>query len=247
MTLNEMLLAVLAAGGGGALVALTVVRIFGEKWLDSKFAGRLQDLRHEHERQMERLRLETSRTLDRSARLSEREFEVSAEAWALIFDAYVKTIGALPGFRQHDDFDRLSDDLARIVADKNGFEEWEIDELMARPQKDRNSYFNERKRAHELRDARIAVRNASNYLDRKALFLEKDIYGELSAFADSAWKAIVTREIVMEVGPNSLDGIRRDDEEFRTKAEGRVKELEQLVRSRFWGPAEGDGGKSRAS
>lgn len=89
--------AFVAAGGGGAVIAFGIIRAFGEKWLDSKFAGRLQDLRHEHERQMESVRLETSRTLDRSTRLSEREFEVSAEAWALIFEAYVRTMGALPG------------------------------------------------------------------------------------------------------------------------------------------------------
>lgn len=238
MTFIDYFWAFVAAGGGGAVIAFAVVRGFGEKWLDSKFAGRLQDLRHEHERQMEIVRLETSRSLDRSARLSEREFEVSAEAWALVFEAFARTMGALPGYRQHDDFAHLSDELARVVADKNGFEPWEVDELIGRPQQERNSYFNERKRAHELRDARIAVRDASNYLARKALFLEKAVHTQLDAFVGLAWKAIIAREIIMEVGPHGAEGIKRDDEEFRQHADAQMKELEQLVRSRFWGQAE---------
>jgi len=237
MTFPEIFWSLLAAGGGGAVVAVGIVRLFGEKWLDSKFAGRLQDLRHEHERQMESVRLESSRALDRSARLSEREFEVSAEAWSLVFDAYVRTMGALPGLRQQADFAHLSDGLARTVAEKSDLEAWEVDELLSRPVHDRNSYFNERRRAHELTEAKVAVREANSYLARKALFLEKDVHDRLDKFVEFAWKAIVTREIVIEAGPHSLDGIRRDDEDFRVNAEARVKELEQLVRNRFWAPS----------
>ena len=238
MTFMQYFWAFVAAGGGGAVIAFGIIRAFGEKWLDSKFAGRLQELRHEHERQMESVRLETSRTLDRSTRLSEREFEASAEAWALIFDAYVRTMGALPGLRHQDDFSKLSDELARLVANKNDFEDWEIEGLLARSAQDRNSYFSERKRAHELRDAKVAVHEASNYLSRKALFLEKGVHERLDAFIHRAWKAIVAREIIMEIGAHDAEGIQRDDEDFRKNADAQVKELEQLVRSRFWGQAE---------
>jgi len=71
MTFEQLLFALLAAGGGGAAVTVGIVRTFGEKWLDSKFAARLQDLRHEHERQMERVKLESKRTVDRATRLSD--------------------------------------------------------------------------------------------------------------------------------------------------------------------------------
>src|SRR5437763_11940330 len=109
MTFAQFFWAFVAAGGGGAVIAIGIARYFGEKWLDSKFASRLQDLRHEHEHQMENARRETSLALDLSARLSEREFEATAEAWSLVHDVYLKTMGALPGFKQFDDFNQLSD------------------------------------------------------------------------------------------------------------------------------------------
>lgn len=234
MDISQLLLALAAAGGGGAAVAFGLLRAFGEKWLDNKFSSRLQDLRHEHERQMEAVRLDTSRTMDRFARLSEREFEVTAEAWSLVYETYVRTIGALPGFRQQADFTRLSEKMARFVAELNEFEDWETEELLSRPEADRNAYFSERKREHEMRNARRAIHDATTFLKRKMLFLEEDVYKKLDEFVDWAWQAILAREIVQEAGPGNLDGIERHDEDFRRNADDRIKNLEELIRNRFW-------------
>ncbi|MXO90036.1 hypothetical protein [Pontixanthobacter aquaemixtae] len=241
MSLAELILSLIVAGGGGAAIAIGVVRSFGERWLDSKFAGRLQDLRHEHERQMELVKLNSSQSFDRYSRLSEQEFEATSEAWSLVTDAYVRTMSALPGFRRSDDFSRLSDDLARIVCKNYDFEEWETGELLQKAQQDRNSYFNQRRTMHEIRDAKVAIGKANSHLDRKALFLERELHRQLSEFIDWAWKAIVAWDVVREArggGPEALDGIERHDNEFRQNAEARIKELENIVRGRFWPNAE---------
>jgi hypothetical protein len=143
-------------------------------------------------------------------------------------------MGALPGFRQQDDFSKLADELARLIARKNDLEDWEIDELIARPLQDRNKYFSERRRIHELREAKIAVREASNYLARKAIFIEKGVHERLESFTEGAWRAIVVREIMVDIGGGDAAGIKRDDEDFRKTADAQIKELEQLVRNRFW-------------
>jgi hypothetical protein len=237
MTFNQVLVAVVGAGGGGALITLAIVRAFGEKWLDSKFAGRLQDLRHEHERQMESSRLESSRILDRSTRLAEREFDVSAEAWALVFEVYVKTLSALPGFRRYPDLSSASDEVVRKIVEGNGFDQLETDQLLSKAPADRNSYYSERKQAHELWAAKKAVSDASNYLAKKALFLEMDLHERLTEFVDEAWRALLDRELIQEMrGDGPLpEGIRRDDEQFRSAGEKKIKALEQFVRARFWG------------
>lgn len=237
MDIQEFLLAILAAGGGGAAIALVLLRTVGEKWLDSRFSARLQDIRHEHERKMEAIRLDTSQSMDRFARLSEREFEVTAEAWSLVYETYVRTMNALPGFRQQADFSRLSDGKARIVAQANDFEGWEIDELLAQPQNQRNRFFSERKRQHEKAEARQAIHAATTFLKRKMLFLEKGVYEKLDEFVDWAWQAVLAHEIVQEAGPGNLDGITRHDEDFRRTAKDRVGQLEDLVRGRFWAVA----------
>lgn len=228
--------AVVGAGGGGAAMSFALIRAFGSRWLDSKFDSRLQALRHEHERQMESVRLEASRLLDRSVRLSEREFEVSAEAWALVFDAYVQAASAMPGFRRYPDLARASDEAVRHILEGGSFDEFEIAELLSKPPADRNSFYSDRKEVHQLWDAKRAVREATNYLAKKALFIEKDVHDRLTGFVDGAWRAVVDWEFVREMrGQGPLpDGIRRDDEAFRQTAEAKVKELELFVRERFW-------------
>jgi hypothetical protein len=240
MGIENLFLAIIAAGGGGALVALGIVRAFGEKWLDSKFTGRLQQLRHEHERQIEEMRVAGAGALDRAARLSEQEFEVTAEAWSLVFEVYVKTASALPGVRFGvPDFSNLSDDAARRVLEGANFEPWAIDDILAAQLRDRNRLYMERRDLHEIRDAKIANREAAFYLAKKALFLEKAVHERLTAFVNDAWTAIFDWEMVRSMrdqGPPPENFERRDNL-FRANSEQRIKELEQFVRERFW-PAE---------
>jgi hypothetical protein len=185
---------------------------------------------------MEKVRLEASRILDRSIRLTEREFEVSAEAWSLVFEVYIRTMSAMPGFRQYPDLEHASDEVVRRVAAGADLDEFEINELIKRPGNERNKYYSDRMRAHEIWDAKKAVQTASHYLAKKALFLEKDVHSRLTEFVDRAWTAIVDQELVWEMrgqGPIPKD-LRRDDEEFRKTGESKIKDLEQFVRERFW-------------
>lgn len=239
MTLAEFAWAVLLSGGGGAAVAYAAFRMLGEKWLDSKFAGRLQALRHEHERQLEGIRLRGSQSLDRSTRLSEREFDNTAEAWSLVTDANMRTLRALPGYRQYEDVGRLSDELVELVARQHNFADWEVAELLGKPNDQRFAYYVERNTLHEIDDAKKAIGKASGHLTRNALFIDKDIHAELTEFLDWAFRAMIDWEIVREIrqGPGAVDAlkeIRRDDETFRKESEAKVAELEDLVRSRFW-------------
>ena len=188
---------------------------------------------------METIRLQASQSLDRFTRLSEREFDNTAEAWSLVTDANVKTLRALPGYRQFDDVSRLSDQLVELVARQANFADWEVNELLEKPKSDRLRYFIERNSIHELNDAKRAIGKASGHIARNALFIDRRIHSELASFLDWAWKALLALEIVREVretggGAADIEDIRRDDEDFRQNAEDKMKELEGLVRERFW-------------
>jgi len=244
--LAELAWAVVLAGGGGAAVAFGAIKLFGERWLENRFASRLQDLRHEHERKLEASRLRGSQSLDRSTKLSEREFEKTAEAWSLVTDANFKTLRALPGLRTFEDLSRLSDDLTELVAKQAKFADWEIKELLKKPKNERLMYFSERNTIHEIGEAKIAIGKASGQLTRNALFIDKEVYTTLSEFLDWAFKAMIDWEIVREIRrgprvPDALKDIRREDEEFRKGAEEKIAEIESLIRTRFW-PTKGKAG-----
>jgi len=80
-----------AAGGGLTLIAYQIFKRFAVKWLDSKFEERLQALKHKHGKEIERLRFEIAKLLDRATKLHQREFEVLPEAWSKLNDAFWNT------------------------------------------------------------------------------------------------------------------------------------------------------------
>jgi hypothetical protein len=67
---------VLLAGGGGGAVVFYLFKLFGEKWLNTKFEERLATFKHEHQKEIERLRGTINTLMDRATKLHQREFEV---------------------------------------------------------------------------------------------------------------------------------------------------------------------------
>jgi hypothetical protein len=71
------------AGAGGAAVVVGLLKLFGEKWLNTKFEERLATFKHEHQKEIEQLRLRINTLMDRTTKLHQREFDVLPEAWVV--------------------------------------------------------------------------------------------------------------------------------------------------------------------
>jgi hypothetical protein len=66
---------------GVVALATFVGRKWAEKWLQNKFDSALEKLQQANRKELENVRLETNKLLDRATKLSQREFEVLPEAW----------------------------------------------------------------------------------------------------------------------------------------------------------------------
>ncbi|GEM_PF-6377647 len=100
---------IVAAGGGGAAVVFGVFQAWGKGWLDSHFDKRLEDLRHEQNKEVERLKLELNISLDRSQRLNHLEFEALPRVWQTMLDMhdFCSNIASAPVL----ELESLSDDM----------------------------------------------------------------------------------------------------------------------------------------
>jgi hypothetical protein len=99
---------VLAAIGGVAVVggavagfALWLFKLFGEKWLSNRFAERLAAFQHEQVKEIERLRFDISKMLDRTSKLHDHEFEVLPKAWELLTKSYYTTGSIVASFQSY--------------------------------------------------------------------------------------------------------------------------------------------------
>jgi len=104
----------IVAGGGIAAIAYGLFRLLSEKWLTAKFEERLAAYRHAQQRELEHLRFEINKLMDRSVKLHQREFEVLPLAWSLFNDAYWQVNG-IYGFKMRPDLNAMSE---------ANFEEW---------------------------------------------------------------------------------------------------------------------------
>lgn len=89
---------VVAAGGGGALVAFAIFRSLGKGWIENQLAKDLEAAKSE-------IALLSARQL----KLHDREYAVFPEIWAKLQKAVASLGGAIISFREIPDFNRQSE------------------------------------------------------------------------------------------------------------------------------------------
>ncbi len=86
----------LAAAFGYVVLALAAVsgtawwifRTFSERWLNAKFAERLETLKHEQQKELAELKFAIDAQMDRTTKLHQLEFETLPKAWRLLMNSY---------------------------------------------------------------------------------------------------------------------------------------------------------------
>jgi hypothetical protein len=155
----------LVAGGGGAAVAVWLCKLFGEKWLNTKFEERLASFRHEHQKEIERLRLRINTLMDRTTKLHQREFDVLPEAWGRINDAYDKICGGM--FRFDPNLENMTEAQLDHFLSKSSLADWEKNELKAAD--DKNRYYANCSVLHEMKDTLLCY-NVWSFCSKKRHF-----------------------------------------------------------------------------
>jgi len=95
------------AGVSLSLIVYQAFKHLAVKWLDARFDERLQAIKHEHEKEIERLRFNISALLDRATKLHQREFEVLPEAWSKLNDSFWCTRGFVLPIQSFPDIDQM--------------------------------------------------------------------------------------------------------------------------------------------
>jgi|HubBroStandDraft_6_1064221.scaffolds.fasta_scaffold01006_2 hypothetical protein len=84
----KTLLAILAAGGGGAAIAWAIFAKFGDRWLKHRFEKRLEMFKHEEAKELEHLRHQITSLFSRISKIHEKEFEILPIAFLNLHKAY---------------------------------------------------------------------------------------------------------------------------------------------------------------
>ena len=208
-------------------------KVFGEKWLEARFEQRLDELRHEQQKEIEKYRLKINTLFDRTTKLHQREFEILPEAWAKLNDAYWETRGLISPFQEYPDLARMSAEQFIDFTDKCSLAPWEKDELKKHTGEDRNTYFIKHIYWSRLTAITEKVASAEIYILKNGIFLPADIKAKFTTLSDMVVNALSEHKFYKQheyIRPAK----RENQQDLQQRGQELLKDLEMEVSGRLW-------------
>jgi hypothetical protein len=225
---------------GAAIVVLSLIiwqilKHLSVKWLDAKFNERLQELKHQHGKEIERLRFKISTLLDRATKLHQREFEVLPEAWFKLNDAFWNTQSCVSPVQTYPDLNEMSQLQLEEFISRCPLPEWQKSALLE--EKDKNRPYQEYVDRYKFNDAHSKAVEAYTYTIKNGIFWPNDIQEKFTALHNLIWKALTDHKTIVK--PNHLPdeiirGLSLRLRQFSSEGENLMKELGGLVHERIW-------------
>jgi hypothetical protein len=228
---------VLGLGGvtiaGAVGIAYALFKHLGSKWLDAKFAERLADYQHRQNQEIERLKGDLARLLDRTTRLHSQEFEVLPKAWEFLGRAMGSVGSCVSAIKSYPDVAWLNAaELEATLADQPKMSEHEKGKVRSLEGRQRQDEFSQIIDIHRYRQAADDLMEFHNFVVTKGIFLDPALsvrFTELSSamwtvFEDYKWKRF---EAATEISWTQIrDGWHKVDSDRN--------ELKTAVVARLW-------------
>ncbi|MFN3517937.1 MAG: hypothetical protein ACK4YT_00670 [Sphingomonas sp.] len=230
-----LLAQMLAGAGGGALVAVSLFKFFGERWLDARSKARADAERHRRDQELEDLRARIQRQFDRVTKLSQREFEVLPDLWMKIVDAHSAVENATVRLRTRLDLTSLPEN--EIVDLLNGLDVPASvrDHILAAAPRDRNRRYWRLLDRLDAIDVRNKALEAHFALARFGIFLPRDLYQQLEELKEFIWAAAIDNQMIADERDEGAATMipDRPTDQFRKHGRAKLSEAEEAVRTRL--------------
>lgn len=222
--------AIVIGGGTITMFAYGLFKLFSEKWLANKFAEKLESFKHEHQKELQRLRLEIDSLLDRNLKLHSREFEVLPQAWSMLDDAFREMLTASMAYLQIPDLDRMSEPQLTHFLLQLTWPDWQKDEL--RLASDKRRYYGDVAQWRNLQDANRHRGEFQSYLSKNGIFIQPALLSKFHELNVMMIGAFVEREMAMQ----STGVPQKYDKAVELSNRGKIlfDQLQIDVQTRLW-------------
>jgi len=229
-SLWKLILVVLGSAGGGAAVAIPVIKKFGERWLDARFAQRLEQLRHDQAKEIETMRRRVQWEFSRISKIHEREFEVLPKAWLMLHEAHGRTADLVGRLKQYPDLDHMDDPMNGAFVAGTDFPDFRKQELQATPRGKRYKAYTDLIAWVELNNAESAQIKLNNYLIEHRIFMESRLSEAFrSVSVDLALANGDYRSHKQFGTPSAFDS----SEKHFSKTEPQIRAIEAMIQERL--------------
>jgi hypothetical protein len=198
--MDDPLKTILAAFGGlsATVVALVSVaygffRWFGEKFIEARFASSLEAVKHERQKELEKVKFEINQLFDRSTKFHQREFDILPTAWAMLEDARAHVGGTIRPFQQFPDLSRMPDSGIRNLLSSNNFKDYEIEEIVSHTSP--NEALSNKLTWRSFADSQKSAQAYIFYIRKNGIFIPKEIQNQFIAAGELVWNALIEWEM----------------------------------------------------
>lgn len=231
--LFEVIGKLVLVGGGGTIIVYQIFKFLAAKWLEEKFKKNFQQLVHDQNKEIERLKTDLTKSFDRAAKLHQREFEALPQIWEKTSEAYWAVASLVSPAQMYSDLNKMGPkQLASYVA-KSELTDWQKDEVLV--SSDKTKRFQELIYWHRLSHCYNEVRVANVMLSRIGIFVQDPIKGKLSEILKLAYDALVDDEMNHSTPPlRASERLKDDIDRMRTDGKRWMDEAERLIKRRLW-------------
>lgn len=234
----ETLQTILATVGAFALSGVTLTGIaywifktFSEKWLNNKFAERLEAFKHAQQKELEEQKFNISKLLDRTTKLHAREFEVLPTAWAMLNDANAHAMTVLASLQSYPDFDRWTQAQQDEFIENSDLKKSQKEEFAK--SKDKSRFYREHVEWRQLQEAKRVYREFNFFLLKSGIFLPDELYARFDEVGKGMWSALIDHETGLR-HPSSSRPSTEDLRRFLKEGQESLKDLKSRVHARLW-------------
>lgn len=231
--LFEVLGKLVFVGGGGAVIVYQVFKFLAAKWLEDKFKKNFQQLVHDQNKEIERLKTELTKSFDRAAKLYQREFEALPQVWGKVSEAYWAVASLVSPAQIHSDLNRMLPKQIESFVAGSELADWQKEDVLASP--DKAKKFQELIYWQKLSRCFAATRDADIAISRVGLFVQDPIKDKLKAVIDLGRGALIEDQINHEhPPPNFNDRLNTHIDRMHTDGKMWMEEAEALIKARLW-------------
>ena len=228
----QFLGAFVVTGGGLVGISYLIVKTLGMKWINYRFDQSLEQFKHSHQQELERLRFQINAQFDRVTNLHKQEFDVLPTAWAALTEAYFRARNFISRLQSYPDLEGLSESALKEFLAVSRLAEWQKAEIEKIKISERNKYYVEKIFWADLDRALESSKASALILAQKGIFIEKTLLKELKMFDDIIYKAIIEKRANKET--DIIPHKTVDMDALAQQGDERLAELETKVHSRLW-------------
>lgn len=216
-------------GIGAVGIAYGLFVFLGKKWIENKFATKLEEYKSVQNKELEDFRYKINILFSKATKIHEKEFEILPEAWIKLQNALGLISRLVSPFQSYPDLNRMVEDELQEFVAKSRLTETQRKRVLN--ESDKNEYYMDIIFWHDLYEVQSGISDFHNYIMRNKIFLSADLKEKFQQIDDIIWEAFTMSKISKE----GEDRKMRHDAYKKIKDDTNIirDEIEKLVQKRL--------------